>query len=210
MTDTIDWATQLRHIVGSPLYGQRPFVCDGYPTESHILIIGTNPATPLNMDWWDWWISERGFDYDLFMCRYINARRRMQKSLLGTTRRRFIGITDTLQSEFRLNLKSNETNLYRREARSEEQLWQYDERDRYPNNDVLHLLISGLQPPKAVIPHGACATAWLVDQAGKLPPNIIIPNQAPSTSLQGDRCGHYAYMRLDKELTPHMKGKTQV
>ena len=127
MTDTIDWATQLRHIVGSPLYGGRPFVCDGYPTESHLLIIGTNPATPLNMDWW---ISERGFDYDLCMSRYINARRRMRKSLPGTTQRRFIRITDTLQSKFRLNLKSIETNVYHREAWSEEQLWRYDERDR--------------------------------------------------------------------------------
>ena len=175
MTDTIDWATQLRYIVGSPLYGQRPFVCDGYPTERHVLIIGTNPATSLNMDWWN---SERGFDYDLFLIKYINARRRMHKSLLGTTRRRFIRITDTLRSKFRLNLKSIETNVYRRETRSEEQLWQYDERDRYPNDEVLHLLISGLQPPRVVIPHGACAAAWLADRAGKLPPNIKIPNRA--------------------------------
>ena len=178
MTDTIDWATQLRHIVGSPLYGQRPFVCDGNPTESHVLIIGTNPAAPLNMDWWDWWISDHGFDYDLFMCRHINSRRRMRKSLLGTTRRRFIRITDTLQSEFRLNLKLIETNVYRREAWSEEQLWRYDERDRYPNDDVLHLLISGLQPPRAVIPHGECAAAWLIEGAAKLPPNIRIPDRA--------------------------------
>ena len=177
MTDTIDWATQLRYIVGSPLYGQRPFVCDGYPTESQVLIIGMNPATPLNMDWWDWWNSERGFDYDLFMSRYINTRRRTRKSLLGTTRRRFIRITDTLQSKFRLNLKSIETNVYRREARSEEQLRQYNERDRYPNDDVLHLLISGLQPPRVVIPHGDCATAWLIEQEAKLPPNIKIPNR---------------------------------
>lgn len=178
MTDTIDWATQLRYIVGSPLYGGRPFVCDGYPTERHVLIIRTNPATPLNMDWWDWWISERSFDYDLFMSRYINARKRMHKSLLGATRSRFIPIADTLRSKFRLNLKAIETNVYRREARSEEELWGYDERDRYPNDDVLHLLISGLQPPRVVISHGACAAAWLVDQADKLPPNMIIPNRA--------------------------------
>ena len=178
MIDTIDWATQLRHIVGSPLCGQRPFVCDGNPTESHVLIIGTNPATPLNMDWWDWWNSERGFDYDLFMCRYINARRRMHKSLLGTTRRRYIRITDTLQSKFRLNLKSIETNVYRRETRSEEQLWRCDERDRYPNDEVLHLLISGLQTPRVVIPHGASAAAWLIDQESNLPPNIRIPDRA--------------------------------
>lgn len=175
MTDTIDWATQLRYVVGSPLYGQRPFVCDGYPTESHVLIIGTNPATTLNMDWWN---SDRGFDYDLFMSRYVNARRRMRKSLLGATRRQFIRITDTLQSTFRLNLKSIETNVYRRETWSEEQFWQYDERDRYPNDDVLHLLISGLQPPRAVIPHGACAATWLIEGAAKLPSNIRIPDRA--------------------------------
>ncbi len=178
MTGTIDWATQLRYVVGSPLYGQRPFVCDGYPTESHVLIIGTNPATTLNMDWWDWWNSDRGFDYDLFMSRYINARRRMRKSLLGTTRRRFIRISDTLQSKFRLNLKSIETNVYRREMRSEEQIWQYDERDRYPNDDGLYLLISGLQPPRVIIPLGACAAAWVTEQAAKLPPNIRTPNRA--------------------------------
>ena len=130
------------------------------------------------MDWWDSWNSERSFDYDLFLSRYINARRRMRKSLSGTTRRRFIRITDTLRSTFRLNLSSIETNVYRREARSEEQLWGYNERDRYPNDEVLHLLISGLQTPRVVIPHGACAAAWLIDQEGNLPPNIRIPDRA--------------------------------
>ena len=165
MTNT-SWAAQLKQITDRSLSGQRPFVCDGYPTESHVMIIGTNPATPLNMDWWDCWIPDYGFDYNLFMSRYRRKRRKP-----SPTRQNLKRITDCLRE---LGLKSIETNVYRREARLEDDLWEYEPTNRYPNDDVLHLLLKGLQPPKAVIAHGDMATEWLATQRDRLLPDIHI------------------------------------
>ena len=86
MTNT-DWAARLKQIVGCPLRGQRPFVCDGCPTECHVVIIGTNPATPLNSNWWEY-----GFDYNLFMCKY-----KAKRGKPGPTRRRLMRITACLR-----------------------------------------------------------------------------------------------------------------
>lgn len=164
-----DWAARLKEIVDCPLYGQRPFVCDGYPEECHVMIIGTNPATSLKLNWWECWIADSGFDYNLFRSKY-KARRKKP----GTTRHRLTQITDCLREH---GLKCIETNVYRREARSEPALCRYDPADRYPNDEVLCLLMEGLQPPRAVIPHGKKATDWLARQEDSLLPDIQIPDR---------------------------------
>lgn len=182
MTNAVDWTATLEEILDRPpLLGQRPFVCDGYPDECHVMIIGTNPATPLEMDWWDCWIPDYGFDYNLFMSRYINTRRKLGRSPLGRTRRiltRFAA--DCLGA---LRLKGIETNVYRREAWSEGDLWRHEPADRYPNDDVLYLLMAALQPPKAIIPHGDTAATWLAEQTNTLPPDIrILDRRLPHLS----------------------------
>lgn len=175
MTDTTDWAAHLKQITREPLFGQRPFVCDGYPNECHVMIIGTNPATPLSTDWWDFWIWDYGFDYNLFTSRYINTRRKLGRSPMGRTRRKLTRLTrfaaDCLGE---LRLKCIETNVYRREAWSEGDLWRHEPSDRYPNDDVLYLLMAALQPPKAIIPHGDMAITWLAEHTANLPPDIRI------------------------------------
>lgn len=165
MTNT-DWVARLKQIVDCPLRGQRPFICEGYPTKCHAVIIGTNPASPLNMNWWEFWTSDYGFDYNLFMCKY-----KARRGKPGPTRQRLMRITECLRE---VRLKCVETNVYRREAKSEEQLWEYDVPNRHPNDEVLHLLIEGLQPPKAIVPHGRVARDWLIVQGHKLPPDVRI------------------------------------
>ena len=173
-----DWAARIKEIVDCPLYGQRPFVCDGYPDECHVMIIGTNPATPLDMDWWECWIPDYGFDYNLFMSKY-KARRKK----LGQTRQRLMLITDCLREH---RLKCIETNVYRREARSERELCRYEPRERHPNHTVLRLLMQGLQSPKAVIPHGTVARDWLARHKDSLPPDIQIPDRKLEHLSVGD------------------------
>lgn len=186
MSDTT-WATQLKQIVDEPLYGERPFVCDGYPTECHAVIVGTNPASPLNMNWWECWISDQGFDYNLFMCKY-----KAKRGEPGPTRRRLMRITECLH---KVRLKCVETNVYRREAKSEEQLWEYDTPDRHPNDEVLHLLIEGLQPPKAIVPHGCVARNWLTVQRHNLPSDVrILDRQIQHLSKGSNRDDDITYI----------------
>ena len=173
-----DWAARLKEIVDCPLYGQRPFVCDGYPDECHVMIIGTNPATPLKLNWWKCWIPEYGFDYNLFMSKY-KARRKKP----GRTRERLMLITDCLGE---LRLKDIETNVYRREEWSEGGLWKHDPANRYPNDEVLRLLMEGLQSPKAVIPHGTVARDWLARYKDSLPPDIQSPDHKLEHLSVGD------------------------
>jgi hypothetical protein len=39
--------------------GRRPFVCDGRPEDSAVLIVGLTPGTEMKADWRGWWVDER-------------------------------------------------------------------------------------------------------------------------------------------------------
>jgi hypothetical protein len=52
---------KLRALIGGPT-DLRPFVCDGSPLDCTIFLVGINPATSLEMDFWDFWESNRGYD----------------------------------------------------------------------------------------------------------------------------------------------------
>jgi hypothetical protein len=58
--------TQYLHkTIQQPCY-ERPFVCDGLPESCSVIIIGENPATSMQTDWWDFWNDETGFDLGKF------------------------------------------------------------------------------------------------------------------------------------------------
>ena len=95
MLNTTDFTNELKQIVDTSRRGQRPFVCDGYPSECHVMIIGTNPATFLNTDWWYFWKSGYGFDYNLFVRKYKDTRKKPGKS---PTRQRLDRIPHSLDS----------------------------------------------------------------------------------------------------------------
>lgn len=174
---TTDYTNELKQIIKeSSRPGERPFVCDGYPNECHVMIVGTNPATPLNTEWRDSWKPDYGFDYNLFVAKYANARVKKGKNRPSKTRQRLNLIRDCLRE---VKLECIETNVYAREAEFKDrqnQLWKFKADERYPNDKVLDFLIKGLQPPKALIPHGGVATNWLATQRSKLPDDIRTPD----------------------------------
>jgi len=56
-----EFKRRLRSLIGSPS-SQRPFICEGSPLECNVAIVGFNPATELNDDFWSHWRSGYGFD----------------------------------------------------------------------------------------------------------------------------------------------------
>jgi hypothetical protein len=53
--------------------GRRPFVCDGRPEDSAVLIVGLTPGTEMKADWRGWWVDER-FNKAAFMAAYREAK----------------------------------------------------------------------------------------------------------------------------------------
>lgn len=172
MLNTTDFTNELKQIVDTSRPGERPFVCDGYPNECHVMIVGTNPATPLDMQWRDFWKSDYGFDYNLFVCKYTEIRAKIGRRYpLSKTRQQLIRISSCLHD---VELKCIETNVYAREAKNEKCLCKFPEDERYPNDEVLDFLIKGLQPPKALIPHGQKAYKWLAKNESNFPADIQV------------------------------------
>ena len=64
-----DWKALLKKVIPSPCF-DRPFVCDGFPSASNLMVIGENPATSIDKDWWLFWNTETGFDYEAFLADY--------------------------------------------------------------------------------------------------------------------------------------------
>lgn len=64
----------LEAIVGRPTT-LRPFVCDGSPLDCRVFIVGFNPATDSEVDFWTFWSSDRGFNKALWYQNYLKERR---------------------------------------------------------------------------------------------------------------------------------------
>lgn len=80
------FASELAARIGRPAL-VRPFVCDGSPLECRAFIVGSHPATALDIDFWDFWEPGTGFlraDWD---ARYREARKRLGKAEVSPTRR---------------------------------------------------------------------------------------------------------------------------
>ena len=134
----IDWTTILKEVIPSPCYGQRPFVCDGFPDTCEVIVIGENPATKTNIDWWTWWKDDTGFDYKAFMESYNSERAKPSDTRRSLDRIRSNGINCV------------ETNVY-----SNEQSGGVSRSIK--NYDVLNLLLRNMPLLKGVIAHGKTA-----------------------------------------------------
>ncbi|MGX9350086.1 hypothetical protein ACS3QZ_02685 [Shimia sp. W99] len=73
--------TDWKELLPRPCY-QRPFVCDGFPQDQDVIVIGENPATVMDADWWGYWDETSGFDRARFMADYARKR-----SISGTRAR---------------------------------------------------------------------------------------------------------------------------
>jgi hypothetical protein len=98
--------------IGRPS-GLRPFVCDGNPLTCQAFIVGTNPATILNDDFWSFWSAESGFMKDSWLRRYT-ATRSSQRTAKGGSKRPLSSTRQRMEwiSSEAAPLRFLETNLY--------------------------------------------------------------------------------------------------
>jgi hypothetical protein len=69
--DDFEW--NLATLIGRPT-DLRPFVCDGSPLDCSVFLVGLNPATSLDADFWEFWQTDRGFDKTSWFQQYLAER----------------------------------------------------------------------------------------------------------------------------------------
>ena len=149
-----DWTQILKPLIPLPCY-HRPFVCEGFPDSSQVIVIGNNPATPLDIDWWCFWDEATGFDFDSFLNCYL-AKRNGEES----ETRKFL-------DRFRDNgFKSIDTNAFSNEGSGRL------ENAPICNRDVLQALICHMPCLKGIFAHGGKAKKVL--KTLQVPSHVII------------------------------------
>jgi hypothetical protein len=78
----------------------RPFLCNGFPFDNEIFLVGINPATKINF--WDFWSNENGCNKEGWLNEY-----RKQNGKIGPTRKRIEIFLNQAKK-----LKILETNIY--------------------------------------------------------------------------------------------------
>jgi hypothetical protein len=58
----------------------RPFQCHGYPLDADVFIIGLNPAASELPNWWTFWNTNIGFDFNGFESVYLKRRGKMSST----------------------------------------------------------------------------------------------------------------------------------
>jgi hypothetical protein len=167
-----NWTELLKDVIAPRCY-ERPFVCNGFPSASSVIVIGENPATRLDTDWWSYWNDDTGFDYNVFLKQYKIERERIIKQkgkgrIISNTRLRLNRIRDH-------NIGCIETNTYSNEKPD-------GSGKGVPNYDLLNVLISNNDNLKAIIAHGKYAKNYL-DRA-TIPDGITTYTTAHFRSLK--------------------------
>lgn len=93
-----EFERELVALIGRPTV-LRPFVCDGSPLSCKIFLVGTNPASPMEAAFWDFWDSRAGFDKASWLKSYI-AERAARPLSPGRTRRMAISTTRRVIGHF--------------------------------------------------------------------------------------------------------------
>ncbi len=157
LSEKITFDQKIRGIVPAPCSG-RPFVCDGNPEHCGVVVIGDNPATKTDSDWWSYWDATSGFDLQRFLSEYRVSRVAAGKRLLSNTSLRLARLRQA-------GLHTVETNAYVNEA--------FHGHGRNPLvNPVLSLLMVELPLLKAVVVHGKVAQT--VISAFRIPQSVKI------------------------------------
>jgi hypothetical protein len=150
--DLSSFEIQLRDLLGASTT-LRPFVCDGNPLTCRAFIVGTNPATSLANDFWSFWNSESGFQSELWLERYREARA-VQTTATGRRKR---PVSNTRQRMEWLAAEAApvrilETNLYATATASAAEL-----SASHRQAHVFRWLLSTIRP-KVIVAHGC--EAW--------------------------------------------------
>ena len=144
----INWTEFLKPVIPCPCIDRHPFVCDGFPDDSEVIVIGTNPRKNLGVNWWNFWDNSSVFDY----CRFSDVYREKGDNLKTGTRGHFMRIRCLHR------IKCVETNIY-----SDEGVCDGGRQTQMSKQiRVLELLLSHM-PLKWVIAHGTYARQWTND-----------------------------------------------
>lgn len=151
------FADSLSSIVPRPCFG-RPFVCDGFPELCVAVVIGENPATEMEGDWWTYWEASSGFNFETWRKSYEESRLRRGKGAVSNTRRRL----DRLRGA---GVRCLETNVF------------FNERldgagHGRSNQDLLSTVFQTLPNVRFVIAHGARARRYIYTR--QLPSTIRV------------------------------------
>jgi hypothetical protein len=68
-----EFELKLAALIGRPS-DLRPFVCDGSPLTCEVFLVGFNPATIMDADFWDFWRPGYGYDKTAWFRRYLEER----------------------------------------------------------------------------------------------------------------------------------------
>lgn len=77
--DILGFAQGLAAVIGRPS-ALRPFVCEGSPLDCPVFIVGYNPATRMDGDWWRHWDDRHGFRKADWLQAYRAQRARPSKT----------------------------------------------------------------------------------------------------------------------------------
>ncbi|MCP1507764.1 hypothetical protein J2Y83_003737 [Pseudomonas marginalis] len=108
-----EFQQKLETIIGRPS-DQRPFVCDGSPLDCRVFIVGLNPASASERDFWEFWDCERGFDKRAWFESYL-VDRTLRPLKPGKTRRNPISNTRRVLDwviSSAVDIRILETNIY--------------------------------------------------------------------------------------------------
>tara|TARA_B110000483_G_scaffold242513_1_gene328594 strand:+ start:2301 stop:2825 length:525 start_codon:yes stop_codon:yes gene_type:complete len=152
------WTELLEEVLPKPCF-ERPFVCRGFPSDSIAIVVGENPATPMQRDWWDYWRNDSGFDYEEFVSSYMQEREKIGRRISNTRRR-----LDRIRNN---GVEVVETNAFRNERFDGVGVG-------YSNYKILSVLIANMPELRAVIAHGKHAAEWL--SGANLSENIAVYN----------------------------------
>lgn len=128
----------------------RPFVCDGYPLECDIFIVGINPATSSETKFFDYWNGDM-FDKAKWVEQYKKERKANGKRELSPTRKKIEFLVNDVFHEF----KCLETNAYSFATKDVKALTKENK-----NTDILSFLLRSIKP-KALFIHGSDPTEFI-------------------------------------------------
>ncbi len=146
MSPLASFEAELVHLIGRPTT-LRPLICEGSPLAAQVFIVGYNPASRIEGDWWSHWQPGYGFRKSDWQRAYLAARGRPSK-----TRARIDAIVAALPE-----VAVVETNI---DARPSARKSTYPD----PDTRIFDLLLTR-SLPKVIIAHGVDAVAHL-ERAG--------------------------------------------
>jgi hypothetical protein len=181
VTELDEFERGLRAHIGSPAF-VRPFVCEGSPLECRAFIVGSNPATALELDYWSFWERGYGFHRSIWAEASRAQRRAAGKAEITPTRRMLGRIMQEAAP-----VRCLDTNVFSTPTPAE--------RDLAPDlrrTDVFDFVLDAARPA-ALLAHGKEAADHLRRRLGaELPTEHFAPVPTPWGSMRVMAVRHLA------------------